>query len=169
MDRYKVGDTIVHWTHGLGTVVGIDDIYLDGKTQRYYVVEVAQFKLWVPVEEANEGSLRFPVDAAQFKVVLDILRSPGEQLPSNPYQRKIELRNRMQKRTLEGLCRVICDLTDLSSYHNLNQNDASVLFRAEESLLDEWVVSLGVDRPDALHELERLLREDRPILEFASQ
>ena len=156
--NYEIGDTVVHWTHGVGTVVGIDEKQLAGKTQQYYVVEVELFKLWVPVEEANEGSIRLPTESIQFKGLFDILRMPGERLPDHQYQRKIELRERMQKWTLGGLCHVIRDLTDRSRQHTLNQYDAAVLFRAEEHLLDEWVLSLGAKRSNALSELQVLLR-----------
>lgn len=161
MINYEIGDTVVHWTHGLGTVVAIDKMDLAGITQQYYVVEVQLFKLWVPIDEVNDGAIRFPMESVQFKEFFDILRMPGEQLPDNQYKRKNELRERMQKRTLEGLCHVIRDLTDRSLEHTLNQNDSAVLFRAEEHLLDEWVLSLGAERSDALLELEVLLRGDR--------
>lgn len=157
---YEIGDAVVHWTHGLGTVIAIDEIHLAGITQQYYVVEIEPLKLWVPVAEAHEGSLRFPTESTQFKRFFDILRTPGESLPANHYQRKLLLRERMQKRSLKGLCHVIRDLTDRSRHHPLNQNDASVLFRAEEHLLDEWALSLGVERSNALRELEVMLRTD---------
>jgi len=159
--NYEVGDTVVHWTHGLGKVIAIDQMDLAGITQQYYVVEVKLLKLWVPVEEANEGSIRLPTESIQFEVLFEILRTPGERLPEKQYQRKIELRNRMQKTTLDGLCHVIRDLTDRSRQHTLNLNDAAVLFRAEEHLLDEWVLSLGAKRTIALDQLENLLRGDR--------
>jgi RNA polymerase-interacting CarD/CdnL/TRCF family regulator len=158
--NYEIGDTVVHWTHGLGTVISIDEMHLAGVTRQYYVVKVDLLKLWVPVEEANGGSIRFPTDSTQFKMLFDILRTPGERLPDQQYKRKTELRERMQKRTLEGLCHVIRDLRDRKRTHTLNQYDASVLFRAEELLLDEWVVALGADRPNALLELEVLLGKD---------
>jgi len=155
--NYKIGDIVVHWTHGLGTVIAIDQMNLDGLTQQYYVVEVGLLKLWVPVEDANAGSLRLPTESVHFMMLFDILRMPGARLPEQYYQRKIELQARMQKRTLGGLCHVIRDLTDRSHHHKLNENDAAVLFRAEEHLLDEWVLSLGAERSHALHELEVLL------------
>jgi RNA polymerase-interacting CarD/CdnL/TRCF family regulator len=133
---------------------------LAGITQQYYVVKVDLLKLWVPVAEAHFGSIRLPAESFQFKALFDILRKPGKRLPENHYQRKTELRGRMQKMTPEGLCHVIRDLTERSRRHTLNQNDASVLYSAEEHLLDEWVIALGVDRSSALHELEVLLRGD---------
>jgi len=156
--KFKIGDVIVHWTYGLGTVVGIDQKDIGGIAQQFYIVEVGLLKIWVPVELAEISAIRFPTESSQFRANLDILRTLGEQLPEHQFQRKIELRDRMQQRTLGDLCHVIRDLTDRSHQHNLNQNDSSVLFRAEEHLLDEWVVSLGAERSNALGELKEYLR-----------
>ena len=139
MINYEIGDTVVHWTHGLGTVVAIDKMDLAGITQQYYVVEVQLFKLWVPIDEVNDGAIRFPMESVQFKEFFDILRMPGEQLPDNQYKRKNELRERMQKRTLEGLCHVIRDLTDRSLEHTLNlvKKRCSLLEETSSSMLAE--------------------------------
>jgi CarD family transcriptional regulator len=160
--NYEIGDTVVHWTHGLGTVIAIDQMNLAGVTQQYYVVKVDLLRLWVPVDDANAGSIRLPTERVQFKALFDILGTPGKRLPDNQYQRKTELRERMLKRTLEGLCHLIRDLSDRSRQHTLNQYDASVLFRAEEHLLDEWSLALGVERTAALDELEALLGRRLP-------
>jgi CarD family transcriptional regulator len=155
--NYQIGDTIVHWTHGLGTIVAIEQRDIAGVTEQYYVVDVQLLKLWVPLAEANAGSLRFPTERIQFNALFDILRLPGDHLPDHQYKRKFYLRERMQKRSLGDLCHVIRDLTDRSRLHPLNQNDSAVLYRAEEHLLDEWVLSLRVERNDALRALEELL------------
>lgn len=155
---YKVGDTIVHWAHGVGKVVAIDQKDIAGAAQQYYVVEVAQFKLWVPVDDANEGSIRLPMDSDQFVKLFDVLRIPGGALPDNQYLRKMELSKRMQKRTLVEVCRVLRDLKDRSRKHTLNQNDSALFMRAEEYLLSEWVIAMGVERSIAHQELDALLQ-----------
>lgn len=160
MQNYKIGDTVVHWTHGLGKVVAIDEMHLSGMKQVYYVVEAGVLKLWVPVEEANTASIRLPVESGTFRQMIRILQTPGVQLAANPYKRKAELKDRMQKRTLADLCHLIRDLANLSRHKALNENDADVLFRAEEFLLDEWVYSLGTERSHAQDELDHLLRGD---------
>jgi RNA polymerase-interacting CarD/CdnL/TRCF family regulator len=155
--NYKIGDTVVHWTHGLGSVTAIEEIHLAENSKWYYVVEVQTLKLWVPIDEAMNGSLRLPMESSQFKSLLEILRTPAQPLPDRYFQRKLVLRNRMEKRTLEGLCNLIRDLTGRSRNHSLSSEDSSVLFSAQEHLLDEWVVSLGTDRSEALQEMEVLL------------
>lgn len=155
---YHVGDTIVHWNYGPGTIVAIEEKEFAGVIQQYYVVDVESLQLWVPVEEANVSSLRFLTESSQFEALFDILRTPGEPLPDHQYQRRLELQERMQKKTLTDLCHLIRDLADRSRRYPPNQNDTVVLSRAEELLVDEWVRSLGVERTTAMNELDALLQ-----------
>lgn len=157
--KYKVGDTIVHWIYGMGTVVAIEQKDIAGVTQQYYVVEVAPLKLWVPVEEVETSSLRFPTEIGQFQALFDILQTPGGPLPDHHYQRKSFLQDRMQRSSLSGLCHVIRDLSDRSQQHSLNQNDTAVFSRAKNQLLDEWVLAMGTQRLNALQELQALLQD----------
>ena len=158
--NYKIGDTVVHWTHGIGSVIAIEEVQLAGTAQWCYVVEVGILKLWVAVDDACKGSIRFPMERSQFQGMLAILRQPGQPLPERYTQRKMALRARMQKRTLAELCQVIRDLTERSRHHTLTADDASDLSSAEEHLLDEWVISLSTERAEAQRELEMLLQYD---------
>ncbi len=162
--KFKIGDIIVHWTYGLGTIVRIEKKEYAGVTQQYYVVEVDRMQIWVPVEESIVSSIRFPTESNQFGALFAILQAPGELLPDHQYQRRIVLQERMQKKTLADLCHLIRDLADRSRQHTLNLNDASVFSRAQEQLLDEWVRSLSVERTNAGDELDVLLRGGLPEL-----
>lgn len=155
---YKIGDTVIHWTHGMGKVIAIDEKQLAGVMQKYYVVEVGILKLWIAIDEANEGPLRRPFDGVKFVTLLNDLKTPGEALSDNYTKRKFQLRDRIQKRNPKSLCLLIRDLTHRSQEHTLNTNDTAVLFRAQEYLLDEWVLSLGVERGYAQSELDVLLQ-----------
>ena len=146
MMNYAIGDTVVHWTHGMGKVIAIQEKDLAGVSQAYYVIEVGLLTLWIPAQEASKGSIRLPMESVQFKYLINILQTPAEPLSDNYTKRRFAIRDRIQKRTPEGLCCLIRDLTDRSRHHNLNQNDSDVLFRAEEYLLDEWVLSLSTER-----------------------
>jgi CarD family transcriptional regulator len=159
---YHVGDAIVHWNYGLGTIVAIEEKDIGGVTQKYYVVDVEHLQLWVPVEEGNTSSIRFPTEGFQFEALFDILRTPGEPLPDHQFKRRLELQERMKKKTLADLCHLIRDLADRSRQHSLNQNDSAVLSRAEDHLLDEWARSMEVERANAASELDELLRGGLP-------
>ena len=44
--RYQVGDKVIHWAYGIGTITGLDEKYLAGKTRSYYVVELSNSTIW---------------------------------------------------------------------------------------------------------------------------
>jgi CarD family transcriptional regulator len=157
---YKIGDTIIHWTFGIGKIIAVEEKQLSGLMQQYYVIDIERFTLWVPFKEENNGSIRFLTESIQFKALFDILRRHGNRLPEQYDKRRSELKQRMLKSSLGDICHVIRDLTDRSRLHTLNQNDSSVLNSAKTQLLDEWVLSLEAERPDAVRELEILLQED---------
>jgi RNA polymerase-interacting CarD/CdnL/TRCF family regulator len=158
--NYHIGDQVVHLTHGPGKIIAIDDKRLAGQTRQYYVVDTGQLTLWVLIDEMGEKSIRPPTGSFEFKKLLSILCSPGEGLPDHHRDRKNQLDERMHKRIMVNICFVIRDLTSRSRLHNLNYSDRSVLRRAEEYLLDEWVLSLGTARSSAFREMEVLLTVD---------
>lgn len=161
--KYHVGDQVIHLTYGLGRIIDIDEKSLAGQTRQYYVVDTGQLTLWVLTDEMGEKNMRLPTRSFEFKKLLNILGSPGEGLPDHHHERKNQLNERMHKRILANICFVIRDLTTRSKLHNLNENDRSVLRRAEEYLLEEWELSLGTSRSSAYKELDVLLRVDQPM------
>lgn len=159
MPMYKVGDTIVHWIYGSGKIVAVDDIGLPGKSCFYYVIEGNKQTLWVPVEETGSSSLHLPTSRSDFKLLINILRSQGEKMSNNTYQRRDQLDGRMLKASPKDLCLVIRDLTYRSHFRKLSSSDVRVLKLAQSILLDEWERSLGTPREIAKHEMNWILKE----------
>jgi RNA polymerase-interacting CarD/CdnL/TRCF family regulator len=158
MFGFKIGDTVVHWAYGVGKVVAIDDKGLPGQPLFYYVIETGEQTLWIPVDENGGSSLHLQTPSADFGSFITILRTAGDKMPDNSYQRRKELDQRMQKRSLVETCLVIRDLTYRSRSRVLSSSDISVLKHAQSSLLDEWVLSLGAPLEDARTEMEWALR-----------
>lgn len=159
MARYQVGDTVVHWTYGSGKIVAVDDKGLPGKPCFYYTIEGKEQTFWVPAEETGKSSLHLPTSRSDFKLLIKILRSQGEKMSNNPYQRRDQLDVRMQKASPKDLCLVIRDLTYRSHFGKLSSSNIRVLKLAQSILLDEWERSLGSPREKAKHELEGILKE----------
>jgi len=161
MQAYKVGDIVVHWTYGSGKIIAVDDKGLPGEPCFYYVIEGSEQTLWVPVDENGSSSLHLPTSRSGFKLLINILRSQGEKMSNNPYQRQDQLEERMQKASPKDLCLVIRDLTYRSHRGKLSDNDLRVLNHAQRYLLNEWELSLGTPRGDARCEMEWILKETR--------
>ena len=159
MQAYNVGDTVIHWAYGAGVIVAVAEKGASGHPSSYYIIEGSHQTLWVPVEENDRGSLHLPTSRSDFKLLLNILRSQGEKMSNNAYQRQDQLEKRMQKASPQELCRVIRDLASRSQIEKLSSNDVWVLKHAQSSLLDEWELSLGTSREDALVEMEWILKE----------
>lgn len=157
--NYHIGDQVVHWNYGPGTIIGIDEKVLANKARKYYVVEVERMTVWVPVGEAGEKSIRPPTPSAEFKKLLKLLRGPCKQLPDQQSLRQNELSERMKKRTLADVCCIIRDLVARSRTQKLNRNDAETLRRAEEFLLNEWELALRMPRETAQQEMDSLLEK----------
>lgn len=154
---FQVGDQVVHWVYGLGEIIQLDEKMLSGQSARYYVVQINDLTLWVPLNEMSEHCLRLPTPAKDFQKLFDILASPGETLSPDRHMRKIQLSEFLKDGTLESICRVVRDLTYHKRSNRTNENDSSILERTRNLLLNEWSVALSIPIQQAEHKLSDLL------------
>jgi CarD family transcriptional regulator len=155
--RFHVGDTVVHWSHGMGEVVGVEDREVTGQNQTYYVVKIHELSIWVPNDAHLDKRLRPPTSRDGFEHLFNILRAPAQLLPEDRHQRKLQLHRQLSSGSVEETCRVIRDLTGLEHKKSLNMDDRGVLLRAEASLREEWMHTLRVEPAEVHAALKRLL------------
>ena len=157
---FQVGDQVIHWVYGLGEITQLDEKVLSGHTDKYYVVQIRDLTLWVPLNETGEHCLRFPTPARDFQKLFRILASPGEPLSPDRFMRKTQLTELLKDGTLESICRVVRDLMYYKRTKKINENDNSILAHARNFLLNEWSVALSVPVQQAESELKNLLETD---------
>ena len=163
---FHVGDPVVHWTYGLGKVVAVEARLLAGQETRYYVVEVNDLTVWVPVDEEAKRRLRRPTSRAALKKALRILGQSGRTLSEDRQERKLELHRKLQDGSLESVCGVIRDLASFQARKGLNDDEKLILKRASASLLGEWAYSCSVPISQAEQQLNDLLR--RPAVHHST-
>jgi len=154
---FQVGDKVIHKRYGLGEVIELDEKEFSGRPTSCYVVRIRDLTMWVPAEETDQPSLRLPTPRDEFEELFAILKSVGEPLPNDRFQRKTQLYENMKDGGLQGICRVIRDLTLLGTTKKLNVDDRSVLERAESFLVNEWMLSFSISQAQAQRELNHLL------------
>lgn len=159
--NFRVGDQVVHWTYGPGEVIQLDEKVLSGRSERYYVVQVRDMTLFVPITDQGESSLRVPTPPDEFEHLFEILKGPEQPLSGDRWERKNQLMAMMKDGRLESICQVIRDLVAFRRTKKLNDYDSAILERAQNFLLNEWQISLGVPRSQAEHDLHHLL-EHKP-------
>src|SRR4026209_1739720 len=82
------GDAVMHWTHGLGKVVQLEERALSGQIVLYYAIQLGDMTVWVPADELLESRLRLPTGAAKFKGLMGPRPQRGEPLPDDRRERK---------------------------------------------------------------------------------
>jgi RNA polymerase-interacting CarD/CdnL/TRCF family regulator len=159
---FQVGDQVIHWSYGPGKILQLDEKELSGTIRQYYVVQIRDLTLWVPVDEPSRRCLRLPTPAREFKHLYKVLAGAPESLSGDRFERKVQLTERLKDGALESVCQVVRDLTYHKRSKKMNDHDNDVLNRARNFLLSEWSVSLSIPVEQAEEELKRLLGEDSP-------
>lgn len=151
------GDSVMHWTHGLGKVVQLEERVLSGQAMMYYAIQIGDMMVWVPADEMLETRLRLPTRTAEFKKLVDTLSEPGEPLPDERRERKTLLTEWLKDGRTESLFRVIRSLVTYRQDHSLNLDEQTLLKRSKTTLVGEWSYAMSITLAQAEHELYRLI------------
>ena len=157
--NFHKGDMVMHWTHGIGQIVNLEERALSGLKTIYYVVQLRDMTVWVPADSKVGSRLRPPTPKLRFQRLLAILSSPSEPLPEDRLERKTHLLELLKGGRLESLCEVIRDLSAYQKQQTrpMNDNDQMILKQSRNTLLGEWAFVLSITHAQAEHELYRLL------------
>jgi RNA polymerase-interacting CarD/CdnL/TRCF family regulator len=157
--NFHKGDMVMHWTHGIGQIINLEERALAGSKNIYYVVQVGDMTVWVPADSKVGSRLRAPTPKPRFQQLLSILSGSSEPLPEDRLERKTHLLALLQDGRPESLCRVIRDLTAYQKQLGkpMNDSDQMVLKQSRKSLLGEWGFVFSITPAQAEHELHRLL------------
>ena len=161
-NSFHRGDTVMHWTYGLGKVVRLEHRELLGQKTLYYAVQVGDMTVWVPADDHLPQRLRRPSSRAQLRKLRLVLGRPGVTLPQDRHERKTILQEMLKDGRAESLCRVIRSLVGYGKNHPLNDNDQALLKRAQTALLAEWGHALSVTPAQAELQLRRYIGSQPP-------
>jgi CarD family transcriptional regulator len=151
--NFHEGDTVIHWTHGLGRIVRLEERDLLGVQTLYYAVQVRDMMVWVPSDQELEHRLRSPTSRAGFEELFAILSDPGEPLPDNRRERRSRLLTLLRDGSPHSLCRIISGLYAHRNIQALNESDQFILKQARTVMLEEWAFVLSVTPAQAEQKL----------------
>ena len=156
--KFQEGDTVLHWTHGLGQVIGLEERDLFGPRKLYYEVRVGDLTtVWVPSDAELQHRLRAPTARSGFVELLAVLSDPGEPLPEDRHERRALLLAYMGDGSAQSLCRIIGGLHAYRNVRALNESDHAILKQARRVLLGEWEYVLSMTTAQAEHALQKEL------------
>ncbi len=160
--QFKVGDQVVHTSHGSGQIVAIEEKRISGSEARlYYAVATDKCTVWVPVNSNNPSSLRPSVAGSELAHCREVLRSRPAPLNVDRRQRYLDVNDRLRRGTFEAMCEVVRDLAAHGWPKPLNDADALALRNTQDSVCREWAYAAGVSLAEATQEIAALLEEGR--------
>jgi RNA polymerase-interacting CarD/CdnL/TRCF family regulator len=158
--QLKIGDLVVHPAFGIGHIAAIEEKQFSktGAVGLYYKVSRLNHTMWIRVETQESNRLRLVTAGSDLDQYRELLKSPPVSLNANQQQRQLELSNRLQEGSFQGVCEVMRDLTAWNYRQPLGQADTTTLQKTRISLYDEWAVAAGVSTTAATHEVDMLLQ-----------
>jgi RNA polymerase-interacting CarD/CdnL/TRCF family regulator len=153
----QVGDPVMHWMHGFGHVIGIEERTIAGSKTQYYAISIRDLTVWVPDDNNLGFRLRRPTTKRGFKELFAILNGDGKPLPIDRQERRLWLLDLLKDGQAASLCHALRDLATYQQEHSINYNDENLMKRLRESLLGEWAYALAVPMDKAEKELRGML------------
>lgn len=160
--EFKPGDVVIHPSYGVCKVIGIENIqYQADEARPYYVVDIGNGKIWIPVETQGEIHIRPITARKELSQYRDVLKSQPSPLNADRYKRSTEYKQRLRYTSFQTLCEVVRDLNAHGWDNKLNEFDAATLRKITERLVHEWALVDSVPIEKANEEISALLAEGR--------
>jgi len=160
--EFQPGDDAVHPTYGVGHIVRCEVRQLGESTlQPYYVLSIGSTTVWVPRQADGSTTLRAVTVKQELEQYRLILKGRPLSLERDHLKRQAAIHERLKPGSFQSLCEVVRDLTALGWQRPINERDAGVLQRIGNNLRREWAIAAGLSLPDAIQEVNALLRAGR--------
>lgn len=156
---FKVGDRVVYPMHGAGTIEGIEEKEILGKTHRYYVLRlpIGDMKVMIPVDNCDEIGLRDVIDAEEVDKVLSVLRQECTEMSPNWNRRYRSNLEKIKSGNIFEVADVVRNLSIREREKGLSTGERKMLDSAREILISELILARNWDRERALHALDEAL------------
>jgi CarD family transcriptional regulator len=157
--RFKVGDCVVHPSHGVGRIVRLEvQTFMASQAQLFYEITTSKSTVWVPVDGKPGGGLRRLSSKQDLAHCRRLLQKSPAVLEPDHRKRQLELAARLRGGSFQTLCEVVRDLTARGRIKPLNEADSAALRRARSALLQEWAAAAGISLAEATAEVDGLLQ-----------
>ncbi|MGB8674099.1 MAG: CarD family transcriptional regulator [Candidatus Acidiferrales bacterium] len=137
--EFKLGEKVVYPNHGVGVIEQISFGYLNGKSERYYMLKILSsgLKVMVPQSNVENVGLRQVIRTQQAGAVLSILES-GRSASHHDWKHRFkENSDRMRTGSLMEVAAVLKGLVALSRTKPLSFREKKMLERAKYLLVSE--------------------------------
>jgi len=146
---YAIGDKIVYPLYGAGVIEDIEEKYIDGQTQNYYVLKipVGNLKVMISANKAQAQRVRSVLPQEKCLASLDVnAHVPACSDTSNWNQRYKENLERIKSGDLPQVALVFCSLLYRERERGLSTAEKKMMSTAKQIVLSEVILSMDLDR-----------------------
>jgi len=156
---FRVGDRVVYPMHGAGTIEGIEQKEVLGKTHRYYVLSlpISDMKVMIPVDNSEEVGLRDVIDTAQVDEVLKVLKEDCTPMSTNWNRRYRNNLEKIRSGDIFEVAGVVRNLTARDKEKGLSSGERKMLDTAREILVSELILATNWDREETVQIIDEIL------------
>jgi CarD family transcriptional regulator len=160
MEKFSVGDKVMHPQYGPGQITGVEHRELVEGFEHYYVIELLMdgSTLFIPMRNVEELGLRPVMSQARLARVFDTLRGMPQRLSKDFKVRQARVRKKLATARPIKLAEVIRDLTGRNRRSYLTKVDRALLDRGRELLAAEVAAVSGTEVIYAHQEMDAALK-----------
>ena len=156
--KLKVGNYIVHSTHGVGKIVGITTKILQGEKRIFYKIETDTLTYWLPVVETESGRIRLVRSPDTFLNAVSVIRKKPIKMDDFFRTRIKHIKEEIAKSSVSGNAILIRDLNARNVNKGLHLNENQILLKLKSQFINEWSVSAHIEKSEAEIMLETALQ-----------
>jgi len=156
---FNIGDRVVYPMHGAGTIEGVEEREILGKTHRYYVLRlpIGDMKVMIPVDNTKEIGLRDVIDSEEVDKVMLVLRQECTVMSTNWNRRYRSNLEKIKSGDIYEVADVVRNLASREREKGLSTGERKMLDSAKEILISELILAKDWDREKTMSVLEDVL------------
>jgi CarD family transcriptional regulator len=161
---FQIGDTVVHAHRGAAQIVDVDKLSCLGSDREYYAIELldgTDTRVWVSVQDAENGELRQPLAKKRLTKVWRVLKTEPHDLPADHKERYKEIEKKLNSGDPVQLAEALRDLAwKRETVRALTTEGRRLHQRCLDHLSSEVAVARGDNLESAKSEISTILDEN---------
>ncbi|MBF0440770.1 MAG: CarD family transcriptional regulator [Oligoflexales bacterium] len=159
--EYIPGKKVVHKTHGVGTISGIEITNYGAGLQEYYLLKIDSTGLVVRFpKQGGSCVIRNLANEGEISKVYSILGSPTRNYSSVWNRRKKEFTEKIKSGSLYDIAEVLRDLSRISFNKELSSGEKEMLEKAKDRIVTEISAAKSSEKRQVEMELINLIRSN---------
>jgi len=155
---FPAGYKVVHKTHGVGEIQGVESLALGGQAQDYYILKILASGLMVRFPKINSPHvIRELVSDDDIERIFAILQEPPKTYSAIWNRRKKEFTDKIRSGSLFEIAEVLRDLSSKDRLRQPSYGEKEMIDRAKARLVSEISAAKGRIPGEVEHQIEEAL------------